>query len=566
MTQASALSILKMGHNVFLTGSAGAGKTYVLNAYIKYLREHSVDVAVTASTGIAATHMGGMTIHAWSGMGIRDVITDFDIDKMEERKYLWDRYDKVKVLIIDEISMLSGNFLDNLDRVCRSFKRNHEKPFGGIQIILCGDLFQLPPISRGEPVPLVIESNAWKTMNLAVCYLTEQHRQDDNMFLDILNAIRANTITPEHINELESRIQEYDGDYFQNVTKLFTHNADVDAINNQQLEEIADEAEIYTMTGKGRTNLLENLRKSCLAPETLRLKIGAEVMFVKNNFDRGYVNGTRGRVTGFNDEGLPIVTTKAGDVITVETETWSVEDESKVLASITQIPLRHAWAITVHKSQGMSLDSAVIDLSKSFTYGMGYVALSRVRTLDGVILLGLGEHALIVDPKVLAADQKLQQLSVRAETRLTDFSEEDLKKLHDDFVVRSGGKLEKIKIKKKELLKNIKVTKPRNHEVSYELIKAGKTLDQVAVETGYVVGTVIGHLEKARDLGLDIEFTHVKPSPEIISAVKKAFETSKQPEETIHTAKLAPAKSQLEREGLEYDFNMIKLARVFIKE
>ena len=121
MTQASALDILKMGKNVFLTGSAGSGKTYVLNAYIKYLREHKVEVAVTASTGIAATHMGGMTIHAWSGMGIRSDISDYDIDQMESKKYLWDRFEKVHVLVIDEISMLSAHFLDNLDRICRSF-------------------------------------------------------------------------------------------------------------------------------------------------------------------------------------------------------------------------------------------------------------------------------------------------------------------------------------------------------------------------------------------------------------------------------------------------------------
>ena len=114
MTQAEGLNILKMGHNVFLTGSAGSGKTYVLNAYIKYLREHSVDVAVTASTGIAATHMGGMTIHAWSGIGIRDFLSDYDIDRMEEKKYLWDRFEKVKVLVIDEISMLSGVFRSTL--------------------------------------------------------------------------------------------------------------------------------------------------------------------------------------------------------------------------------------------------------------------------------------------------------------------------------------------------------------------------------------------------------------------------------------------------------------------
>jgi ATP-dependent exoDNAse (exonuclease V) alpha subunit len=190
MTQASALDILKMGHNVFLTGSAGSGKTYVLNAYIKYLREHQVEVAITASTGIAATHMGGMTIHAWSGIGIREDLSDYDIDQMESKKYLWDRFEKVKVLVIDEVSMLSAAFLDNLDRLCRSFKRKDSEPFGGIQIVLCGDLFQLPPIDGN----FVVHANAWKNSGLAMCYLTEQHRQEDDAFLDILNAIRANNL------------------------------------------------------------------------------------------------------------------------------------------------------------------------------------------------------------------------------------------------------------------------------------------------------------------------------------------------------------------------------------
>jgi ATP-dependent exoDNAse (exonuclease V) alpha subunit len=456
MTQTNALDILKMGHNIFLTGSAGSGKTYVLNAYIKYLREHSIDVAVTASTGIAATHMGGMTIHAWSGIGIRDMLSDYDIDQMETKKYLWDRFEKVKVLVIDEISMLSGNFLDNLDRLCRGMKRNDTVAFGGIQIILCGDLFQLPPISRGNaPADFVVHANAWRSSGLAMCYLTEQHRQEDDVFLDILNAIRKNELESYHFETLESRIREYHEEDFQNITKLFTHNADVDSINDKQLAGLDTDQRIFYMTSKGKTSLIENLKKSCLAPETLKLKIGTEVMFVKNNFDKGYVNGTRGIIIDFDSEmDLPIVKTLDGEKITVDTENWSVEDEGKILASITQIPLRHAWAITVHKSQGMSLDAAVIDLSKSFTYGMGYVALSRVRTLEGVHLLGISPSALAVDPTILIVDQQLQSLSDRAVERLDSIETKKLQTTHNDFITRCGGTIEAIKLTKKEL-KNV---------------------------------------------------------------------------------------------------------------
>lgn len=564
MTQAHALDILKMGHNVFLTGSAGAGKTYVLNAYIKYLKEHRIEVAVTASTGIAATHMGGMTIHAWSGMGIRDQISDYDIDTMEEKKYLWDRYEKVRVLIIDEISMLSGTFLDNLDRLCRSFKRAPEKPFGGIQIVLCGDLFQLPPINKQGESSLVIDARAWKHMHLAMCYLTEQHRQDDDDFLNILNAIRSNTITEHHVGILESRIHEYDEDNFNTTTKLFTHNADVDTINAQELSKIDDAEEIFVMTSRGKENLVTNLKKSCLAPESLRLKIGAEVMFVKNNFEKGYVNGTRGRVVDFNEESMPIIETRDGERITVEPETWSIDDDSKVLASITQVPLRHAWAITVHKSQGMSLDSAVIDLSKSFSYGMGYVALSRVRTLEGVILLGLGEGALLVDPRILEVDKKLQELSDKASVRLQEIDPSLLKKSHEDFILRCGGTLEKTTLKKKDLKKNLGEPSLKNHELSYQLIKSGKAIADVAKELEFTFGTIVNHLEKCRDLGMDIHFKHIQIDPNDFKIIKEAFEHAPHVFTDAGVLKLAPIKSYLEKSGYDISFDQIRLAKMLL--
>ena len=561
MTQRDALTIMKMGNNVFLTGGAGSGKTYVLNAYIKYLKEHDVEVAITASTGIAATHMGGMTIHAWSGMGIRDFISDYDIDQMEEKKYLWDRYDKVKVLIIDEISMLSGGFLDNLDRICRSFKRNSEAAFGGIQVILCGDLFQLPPISRNEASSgLVIDSLAWKNSNFVVCYITEQHRQDDSRFTEILNAVRTNSLSDEHFEILESRMREFDDDFFASMTKLFTHNSDVDAINNRALIQIDEEEHEYLMTAKGKSNLIETLKKSCLAPEKLILKIGTEVMFVKNNYDKGYVNGTRGIVIDFDELDQPIIELRNGDKVAVGTDTWGIDDEGKVLASITQMPLRHAWAITVHKSQGMSLDEAVIDLSRSFTYGMGYVALSRVRRLEGLHLIGFSRESLDLDPRMYIVDQDLQKRSVRAAERLREIDLDTLDKRHSDFITKSGGSLD-IKV---QSVKN-KLSTQKTHEQTYDLIKSGKTIDVVAKERDLVVGTVIDHLDKARQLGWDISFKHIKPSKTEMSAIKAAFQETKERGTDIHEAKLTPVKRYLDKAGADYSFDTIKLVRLFLK-
>lgn len=560
MTQDNALAIMKMGKSIYLTGGAGSGKTYVLNAFIKYLYEHDIDVAITASTGIAATHIGGMTIHAWSGIGIRDNVTDWDIELMEEKKYLWDRYDKVKVLIIDEISMLSGTFLDTLDRICRAFKRKPGIPFGGIQVILCGDLFQLPPVTKkGEAVSMVIDSKVWKTMNPIICYLSEQHRQDDEIFTDILNAIRQNNVQDYHLETLEERIREYSEDDFQNVTKLFTHNADVDTINNQQLAGIDEEEFIFYMESKGKENLIETLKKSCLAPETLILKLGAEVMFVKNSFDQGYVNGTRGTVIDFTVSNQPVVKLLNGKEITVDPETWAIDDHGKIIASITQMPLRHAWAITVHKSQGMSLDAAVIDLSRAFAFGMGYVALSRVRTLAGLHLVGFSQSALVIDPRILKMDQQLQNLSDRAEVRIGDFSKSELQDIYDAFILQSGGTLEVKKGKKKP--KELGSSKTKTHEVSYELVASGKTVAETAKEREMTVGTILSHLEKMRQLGNDLEISHILPDEKDVEIITAALHEMTNTGTDVFDLKLTDIKNYLQTLGYNYDFDTLRLVR-----
>ena len=171
------MDILKLGHNVYLTGPAGSGKTHLLNQYIAYLKSHKITVGITASTGIAATHMGGTTIHSWSGMGIRDSMTEEEIEELVKRQYLRTRYLRTKVLIIDEISMLHAHRLDLVHAMCKIFKSN-SVPFGGMQIIMCGDFFQLPPVSKGqEKADFVTESEIWHEMQLQICYLDEQFRQ-----------------------------------------------------------------------------------------------------------------------------------------------------------------------------------------------------------------------------------------------------------------------------------------------------------------------------------------------------------------------------------------------------
>lgn len=417
MTQETALDILKMGYNVFLTGPAGSGKTFVLNQYIRYLRAQKVEVAVTASTGIAATHMNGVTIHSWSGLGIKGSLTEREAAEIAENGDLVARYRKTKVLIIDEVSMLDAGRLDAVDKLCRAMK-DPFLPFGGMQVVLCGDFFQLPPVSKGRTaVRFAFESAAWQTMGLRICYLEEQHRHEDDQLKSLLKAIRSNEVTEDVYAILEERVQASvtGSDSVAQAAKLFTHNVDVDVLNDRELRGIDGPAYAYTMKLRGKRALTEMLQKNCLAPERLVLKVGAQVMFVKNNFDGGYVNGTLGRVVSFDEETkMPLIETFAGRMVSVTSTEWQLADGDDVTAAIEQLPLRLAWAVTVHKSQGMSLDAAEIDLRKSFEYGMGYVALSRVRRLSGLFIRGINARALEVHPTVSERDSALLQDSLSA--------------------------------------------------------------------------------------------------------------------------------------------------------
>lgn len=410
MTQKEALEIMKMGYNVYLTGEAGTGKTYVLKTYIDNLRKKGVPVAVTASTGIAATHLDGVTIDSWSGLGIRDTLTDSDIRELEGKYHLRKRIIRAKVLIIDEISMIHGARFDLMDRIMRQI-RKIDKPFGGLQVVLCGDFFQLPPVTADRlNYDFAFKSASWKELGLAICYLHEPKRQSDNLLLKVLRDIRKCRVNEGTYDLLKEALYQRFPPGFT-PTKLYTHNVDVDRINKGELDKIPEEEHVYYMSVLGQEKLVDAMKRSCLAPEQLVLKKNAQVMFVRNNFEKGYINGTLGIVKDFDGNNDPVVHTYEGKNITVEPASWTITEENKIVAQLTQHPLRLAWAITVHKSQGMTLDAAEMDLSKSFVEGMGYVALSRVRTLNGLKLLGINEMALRVNNEVSELDKLLVTLS-----------------------------------------------------------------------------------------------------------------------------------------------------------
>lgn len=457
MTQIDALNILKTGANVFLTGEPGAGKSYTINEYVAYLRARDIEPAITASTGIAATHIGGMTIHSWSGIGIKSFLSKYDLDKIATSEYVHKRISRTKVLIIDEVSMLPAHTLVMIDAVCRTIKQNPE-PFGGIQIILVGDFFQLPPIERPQEsnqaqliqedkVRFAYESDAWKKLSPIVCYLTEQHRQDDAEFLGTLSAMRRGKIEKNHMDYLHARTIEMD-EYPENITKLFSHNSNVDHVNTNMLYQIDGESKSYKMVSTGVPALVATLQRGCMSPEVLLLKEGAVVMCTKNNPKERYANGTLGVVESFDPStNNPIIRTLDNRLITLEPMEWAVEENGRIKAKIIQLPLRLAWAITIHKSQGMSLDAAVMDLREVFEYGQGYVALSRVRRLSGLYLLGMNDRALQVHPDILKKDVVFHEDSEKAEAAFKKLPTEDLEKMHKNFVLALGGKWKDPKVK-----------------------------------------------------------------------------------------------------------------------
>jgi ATP-dependent exoDNAse (exonuclease V) alpha subunit len=409
MTQSQALKILLSGQNVFLTGSAGTGKTFLLNKFITKLKKQKKNVAITASTGIAATHLGGRTVHSWSGMGIERAMTDKMIIKSLRRGDLREKIRSTEILIIDEISMIDSARFNLIDRICKAVKDPFQ-PFGGIQIVVSGDFFQLPPVDPENLSEPVFDSYSWHDAGMRVCYLKQQFRQDDSEFVKILNKIRRNKAGQAELDLLKTRLYQ-PVDKFDKPTKLYTHNCDVDIVNNLELSAIEAEEFRYDMTGKGPEDLVNSLKKGCLAPEILKLKIDAMVMFIRNNFDSGYVNGTLGRVIDFDEKGFPLIKLPNDKVVVATPTIWVIENNDEIIAHINQLPLRLAWAITVHKSQGMSLDAAEIDLSKSFERGMGYVALSRVRTLSGIRLLGINNLSVRVDDRIIEKDKEFLKLS-----------------------------------------------------------------------------------------------------------------------------------------------------------
>ena len=449
MLQTDALRILDAGASVFLTGAPGAGKTYVLNEFVKQARARGASVAVTASTGIAATHLNGQTIHSWSGVGVAEAMTDSLLKQIKTRR--GKRIRATDILVIDEISMMHAWLFDMVDQACRAVRRNPE-PFGGLQVVMSGDLFQLPPVAHAKrdrelvvpppemvamreryeragrnPEGFVTESLVWPELNPVVCYLTEQHRQDSGQLLDVLTDIRRGAVSDADRAALDARIgvEPAEDDV---AVYLFPNNRQTDELNDRKLAQIDSREHVYEAQASGPVHLIKRLKNTMLAPELLALKVGAAVMALRNDTNQQYVNGSLGTVVDFvaNRDGdeYPMVRFDNGHTVIMQPAAWEMMDGETVLASVKQVPLRCAWAITIHKSQSMTLDRARMDLRRTFAPGMGYVALSRVESMEGLYLDGINDRAFLVSPQAVGLDGILRDRSHMAEHDLAEHGED----------------------------------------------------------------------------------------------------------------------------------------------
>lgn len=423
MTQERATELALQGHSLFLTGQAGTGKTYTLNSIIKTLTENGKRVTRTASTGIASTHINGTTIHSWAGVGIKSKLSADDLYKIKNNNFSFNRINNTDVLIIDEISMLPDYVFDLVNEVC-SFIKDKKQFFGGIQLIVCGDFFQLPPVNRnGNGNLYCFNSGVWNSLNMKVCYLDHIYRQSDPEFIDLLNSIRTNSIEEKHINLLNSLKKNTKN--IDKAVNLYPKNINVDIENTRELNKLNKESHIFRSNSDGVGFVIERIKKNMIVNDTIIIKEGAKVMLAANKYEKGiplpiFVNGTLGTVQMIikkdDIEEIIIKTSKTEEIISLKRHKWAEIEvdrlgKEKTVAKVEQFPLKLAWALTVHKSQGATLDYVNLDLTETFTHNMGYVALSRATSLEGIHLSGFNETALEIDPVIIAKDKEFQEKS-----------------------------------------------------------------------------------------------------------------------------------------------------------
>jgi ATP-dependent DNA helicase PIF1 len=404
--QNEAYSLMSQGKNIFITGMAGGGKTSIIKLY-KNVYGNSKQIAVTSTTGVSALLIGGTTLHSYTGIGLGTGSVGSITTTIFKRAYLRKRWNDLDTLIIDEISMLSPDLFDKLEEIARVV-RHDERPFGGIQVILSGDFCQLPAINADGK--FCFQAESWNKVITHTVYLDKIIRQSDPVFQKCLNNIRIGSMTKDTISMLKSRVGiKLTNAHGIKATKLFSLNYAVDRVNEQELDVLAEddhgfyeynmEIEVYSKNIKA--SVIDKFKKYCTAKQTLQLCIGAQVMLLCNlDLDCKLANGSRGVVVRFVND-IPVVKFLSGSERIIDYHIWEVEENDKKTMRATQIPLKLAWACSIHKIQGATLDYVEIDLSQVFEYGQAYVALSRVKNLSGLSIIDIDVDKIKAHPEAI---------------------------------------------------------------------------------------------------------------------------------------------------------------------
>jgi len=390
------ISQVKRGKNVFMTGAAGTGKSYTIGAIVDWAKLE-LNIAITSSTGTSAITIGGRTVHSFLGIGIaqKNAYQLYMITRQRFPKTI-KKIKDLDILVIDEISMVSAEILDKISEYMQ-YARKNKNPFGGVQMILCGDMCQLPPVN-GD---FCFNAGVWKDANFICVELKKQMRQSsDIMFAKILNELRFGLCTDETFEILNACKRPNFGEI--EPTILYSKNIDVDSINEREflkLVESGAQKEVYKTIYSPEKNS-KFYAESLKIPSELALCVGAQVVLTVNySVENGLANGTRGMITEFTEDG-PVVLFKNGEQIIITPYTYKDEADESLWCVAT--PLKLAYAMTIHKSQSMTLDAVVIDIGLGiFEYGQAYVALSRVRDLQSVKIVNVSKTAFKTNPEVI---------------------------------------------------------------------------------------------------------------------------------------------------------------------
>lgn len=425
--QIDAIDSVKSGRNTVITGPAGTGKSFVLDQ----IKKEVYGITLCGSTGVSAVNIGGRTLHNFLGLGLGEDSAEEIFRNLQGRKNVLSRIRQCKVLVIDEISMIDGELLDKADEVMR-LVRNSSKPFGGVQCVVVGDFYQLPPVKKEKG--FAFESKVWKEADFHCVHFNKIFRQKNYDFISNLLKIREGSIDQDVVNYFDSRVdKKFIGEI--EPVEIFTTNKDVERINIEKMSKLNTEQKTYYSHDNGHKDALSIIEKNCPAAQTISLKKGCQVMLLANlSVEEGFVNGSVGKVEGFRTNGDPIVKFKNGKMLDIERHSWEITESKRidtgfsmskplikkeVIAARHQIPLRVCYAVTSHKVQGSTLDCAKINLTKIFDYGMAYVALSRVKDIESLFIEGGVDWSKVkAHPKVIQFYKEIDEKSSNRESKL----------------------------------------------------------------------------------------------------------------------------------------------------